>query len=180
MHTDTDTTQDPRTPAQNGLMSPPTPAPSPTPGRTAQACWDAMSEDEAEEEEENVKSTAAVRSGKGKGRRDDQGKGKGKGKEVHSSNDPVFGSSSSSSQRCAPLWQILTVPVRTDHAAFIAAFPRLPATTRLEILQSLLPVLSVPELLMLSSHIGPRLKRDFLRDLPIELALHILSFVSPL
>lgn len=33
---------------------------------------------------------------------------------------------------------------------------------------------------MLSSHIGPRLKRDFLRELPIELALHILSFVSPL
>ncbi|KAJ9125733.1 hypothetical protein QFC24_002517 [Naganishia onofrii] len=155
MHTDTDTTQDPRTPAQNGLMSPPTPAPSPTPGRTAQACWDAMSEDEAEKEEENVESIAAVRGGKGKGRRDDQGKGKGKGKEVDSSNDPVF-----------------------DHAAFIAAFPHLPATTRLEILQSLLPVLSVPELLMLSSHIGPRLKRDFLRDLPIELALHILSFVD--
>jgi hypothetical protein len=32
---------------------------------------------------------------------------------------------------------------------------------------------------MLSAQIVPRLKRDFLRDLPIELGLHVLSFVSP-
>lgn len=40
-------------------------------------------------------------------------------------------------------------------------------------------MLSMPELLMLNSNIGPRLKKDFLKDLPIELALHVLSFVSP-
>jgi F-box and WD-40 domain protein CDC4 len=65
-----------------------------------------------------------------------------------------------------------------DPSAFIAQFPSLPAPTRLSLLQALLPILTVPELLMLSSHIGPRLKRDFLRELPIELALHILSFVG--
>ncbi|KAJ9102357.1 hypothetical protein QFC21_002757 [Naganishia friedmannii] len=151
MHTDTETPQDPRTPAQSGLVSPPTPAPSPPPGRTAQARWDAMSEDEAEEED--GVGQGAVRIGKRKAKARDQGKGK--GKEVDTSSDSVF-----------------------DHTSFLSAFPHLSATTRLEILQSLLPVLTVPELLMLSSHIGPRLKRDFLRDLPIELALHILSFVD--
>lgn len=71
-----------------------------------------------------------------------------------------------------------TYNLLVDPAAFIAQFPSLPAPTRLALLQALLPILTVPELLMLSSHIGPRLKRDFLRELPMELALHILSFVS--
>lgn len=67
----------------------------------------------------------------------------------------------------------------TDPAQLLVAFPSLPPPTRLRLLEDLLPMLSMPELLMLNSNIGPRLKKDFLKDLPIELALHVLSFVSP-
>lgn len=38
--------------------------------------------------------------------------------------------------------------------------------------------MTTQELLVISQHISPRLKRDFLRDLPLELALHVLSFVD--
>jgi hypothetical protein len=66
----------------------------------------------------------------------------------------------------------------SDPQQLLDAFPSLPPPTRLALINGLLPMLTTPELLMLSSHIGPRLKRDFLRDLPQELALHVLSFVS--
>jgi hypothetical protein len=68
----------------------------------------------------------------------------------------------------------------SDPQQLLDAFPSLPPPTRLALINGLLPMLTTPELLMLSSHIGPRLKRDFLRDLPQELALHVLSFVSGL
>ena len=65
-----------------------------------------------------------------------------------------------------------------DPAQLLMAFPSLPPPTRLRLLEDLLPLLSTPELLMLNSNIGPRLKRDFLKELPDELGLHVLSFVS--
>ncbi len=67
-----------------------------------------------------------------------------------------------------------------DPQQLLEAFPSLPPPTRLALINALLPMLTTPELLMLSSHIGPRLKRDFLRDLPQEIALQILSFVGGL
>lgn len=41
-----------------------------------------------------------------------------------------------------------------------------------------MPLLTRNELLMLNVNIGPRLKKDFLKELPVELGLHVLSFVS--
>ena len=60
----------------------------------------------------------------------------------------------------------------------LALFNQLPPPARNGLLQALLPLLTTAELLLLSSGISPRLKRDFLQDLPLELALHILSFVD--
>jgi hypothetical protein len=60
----------------------------------------------------------------------------------------------------------------------LALFNQLPPPARTGLLQALLPLLTTAELLLLSSGISPRLKRDFLQDLPLELALHILSFVD--
>lgn len=60
----------------------------------------------------------------------------------------------------------------------LALFNQLPSPARTGLLQALLPLLTTAELLLLSSGISPRLKRDFLQDLPLELALHILSFVD--
>ncbi|KAJ9092629.1 hypothetical protein QFC19_008667 [Naganishia cerealis] len=139
----------PDTHTQNGPLSPPTPAPSPTPGP---ASWAAMGEaaDRARREQGEPDAGQTERNVDAV-----IGPRKGKGKDV--------GQGKATGK---------------DYTSFPAAFPHLPPPTRLEILQSLLPLLTVPELLMLSSHIGPRLKRDFLRDLPIELALHILSFVD--
>ncbi|GHJ87607.1 hypothetical protein NliqN6_4009 [Naganishia liquefaciens] len=131
---------------QKGLMSPPTPAPSPTPGR--HGYWGTVGRGDAETAEGERRTRVK---GKGKARNGEEGSGNEMEGIVSGSHDP---------------------------AAFIAQFPSLPAPTRLALLQALLPILTVPELLMLSSHIGPRLKRDFLRELPMELALHILSFVE--
>ena len=60
----------------------------------------------------------------------------------------------------------------------LATFTHLTPSARLSLLSSLLPILKTPELLLLSHHISPRLKRDFLRDLPLEISLHVLSFVD--
>lgn len=109
------------------LMSPPTPAPSPSPGRTG--WWGTVARDGME-----------------RPRRIGNEEGGG----------PSLG----------------------DPAQLLLSFPSLPPPTRLRLLEALLPQLSTPELLMLSANIGPRLKRDFLRDLPAELALHVLSFVE--
>lgn len=60
----------------------------------------------------------------------------------------------------------------------LSIFNQLPPAARTNLLQALLPLLTTSELLLLSSGISPRLKRDFLRDLPLEISLHILSFVD--
>lgn len=69
-------------------------------------------------------------------------------------------------------------PVPSDPLALLHSFTLLSPSERLNFLTSLLPFLTLPELTTLSSTISPRLKRDFLRELPIEIALHILSFVD--
>lgn len=58
------------------------------------------------------------------------------------------------------------------------AFGSLSLAHRSKFLNSLLPILNLNELTNLSAKILPRLKRDFLRELPIEISLHILSFVD--
>ncbi|PLW47351.1 hypothetical protein PCASD_02538 [Puccinia coronata f. sp. avenae] len=60
----------------------------------------------------------------------------------------------------------------------LQAFSSLSLTQRSKFLNSLLPLLNLNELTNLSARILPRLKRDFLRELPIEISLHILSFVD--
>ncbi|KAH9815555.1 hypothetical protein DFH28DRAFT_968297 [Melampsora americana] len=65
-----------------------------------------------------------------------------------------------------------------DPLTLLEAFSSLSLTSRAKFLNSLLPILNLNELTTLSGKILPRLKRDFLRELPIEISLHILSFVD--
>ncbi|CDZ97981.1 Cdc4 and related F-box and WD-40 proteins [Phaffia rhodozyma] len=60
----------------------------------------------------------------------------------------------------------------------LAQFIHLPASARHSFLTALLPLLTTSELLSVSNLLSPRLKRDFLRDLPLELSLHVLSFID--
>lgn len=60
----------------------------------------------------------------------------------------------------------------------LADFKALPPKDRLMFLSSLARELQLPEALLISRKIEPRLKRDFLRELPTELALNCLSYVS--
>ncbi|ORY30794.1 WD40-repeat-containing domain protein [Naematelia encephala] len=62
--------------------------------------------------------------------------------------------------------------------ALLNAFTSLPPSQRFAFLSLLVGELRMPEALVVSRNIEPRLKRDFLRELPIELALHCLSFVD--
>lgn len=52
------------------------------------------------------------------------------------------------------------------------------STVRQQYLAALLADCSPAELLFVSTTIAPLLKRDFLRDLPIELSLHILEYID--
>lgn len=45
-------------------------------------------------------------------------------------------------------------------------------------LNKILPSLSIPQVLHANNLLAPRLKRDFLKELPLELSLHILSFIN--
>lgn len=60
----------------------------------------------------------------------------------------------------------------------IEHFQTLEPAQRFAFLALLVPSMRMDEALNLSRKIEPRLKRDFLRELPGELALHCLSFVS--
>ncbi|KAI0248780.1 WD40-repeat-containing domain protein [Lactifluus subvellereus] len=62
--------------------------------------------------------------------------------------------------------------------AFLDGFQSLGPTARQDCLAALLSHCSARELFFISTRIAPLLKRDFLADLPVELALHILSFVD--
>ena len=62
--------------------------------------------------------------------------------------------------------------------AHIDEFQSLGSISRQEYLVALLSHCSSRELFFISTRIAPLLKRDFLADLPIELSLHILSFVD--
>jgi hypothetical protein len=57
-------------------------------------------------------------------------------------------------------------------------FSSLSEQARLEYLNKIIAQCTLRELSHLSALINPRLKRDFLRELPTELALHILSYVD--
>ncbi|TIB37955.1 hypothetical protein E3P86_01957 [Wallemia ichthyophaga] len=45
-------------------------------------------------------------------------------------------------------------------------------------LNFILPSLSIPQVIHANNLLAPRLKRDFLKELPLELSLHILSFIN--
>ncbi|KAH9947992.1 WD40 repeat-like protein [Amylocystis lapponica] len=57
-------------------------------------------------------------------------------------------------------------------------FTSLPPQARRRFLSAILSECSPSELLLVSTTIAPLLKRDFLRDLPPEVALHVLSFID--
>ncbi|ODO03260.1 hypothetical protein I350_06108 [Cryptococcus amylolentus CBS 6273] len=69
-------------------------------------------------------------------------------------------------------------PVRPSHDTdlLLYQFTRLPPSARFNFLNSLVPELRLDEALLVSRKIAPLLRRDFLKELPIELSLHILSF----
>ncbi|MBW0534913.1 hypothetical protein O181_074628 [Austropuccinia psidii MF-1] len=62
--------------------------------------------------------------------------------------------------------------------SLLDSFNSLSLSNRSKFLNLLLSNLNLNELTSLSGKILPRLKRDFLRELPIEISLHILSFVD--
>ncbi|KZT25335.1 WD40 repeat-like protein [Neolentinus lepideus HHB14362 ss-1] len=57
-------------------------------------------------------------------------------------------------------------------------FVSLGSSDRFQYIQAILSECNASELLFISTTIAPLLKRDFLRDLPIEIALHILSYIT--
>ena len=59
-------------------------------------------------------------------------------------------------------------------------FSSLNEQARLEYLDKIISQCTLRELSHISAIVSPRLKRDFLRELPTELALHILSYVGDL
>ncbi|GMK59467.1 hypothetical protein CspeluHIS016_0800730 [Cutaneotrichosporon spelunceum] len=63
-------------------------------------------------------------------------------------------------------------------SALMTQFRGLPQSERFAFLSTLVGELQLNEALAVSSKISPRLKRDFLSDLPIELALHCVSFID--
>ncbi|ORX34945.1 WD40-repeat-containing domain protein [Kockovaella imperatae] len=68
--------------------------------------------------------------------------------------------------------------VSMDASDLIERFKHLSTSQRFAFLSSLVDNLALPEALVLSRNIEPKLRRDFLRELPIELALHVLSFID--
>ena len=70
------------------------------------------------------------------------------------------------------------MPNLHNHTLLTLPSPNISQATRRHILYTLLHSLSPPDLLFVSQTITPLLKRDFLSDLPTELALHVLSFVE--
>lgn len=58
------------------------------------------------------------------------------------------------------------------------SFKELSKQERFAFLSALVKELQLNEALVVSRNIEPRLRRDFMRELPLELALHALSFVS--
>jgi F-box and WD-40 domain protein CDC4 len=56
-------------------------------------------------------------------------------------------------------------------------FKALDPKSRFAFLSALIGEITLPEALVISRRIEPKLRRDFLRELPTELALHCLSFV---
>ena len=67
---------------------------------------------------------------------------------------------------------------RPPFLAILNEFQSLSSISRQDCLAALLSYCSSRELFFISTRIAPLLKRDFLADLPIELSLHILSFVD--
>lgn len=67
-----------------------------------------------------------------------------------------------------------------DPSNLLLRFQRFDKSQRAKFLSALLNDLELNEAVTLSRRIEPRLRRDFLKELPLELALHAMSFVSPL
>ena len=67
---------------------------------------------------------------------------------------------------------------RPDPDELMRQFQGLNNSERFAFLSNLVGELRLNEALVVSRRIEPRLRRDFFRELPLELALHCLSFVS--
>ncbi|KAL1408948.1 hypothetical protein Q8F55_005762 [Vanrija albida] len=74
--------------------------------------------------------------------------------------------------------QDIDVDQRNRGVELLQSFRCLSKAERFAFLNSLIGELQLNEALVVSSKISPRLKRDFLRDLPVELALHCVSFLD--
>lgn len=74
------------------------------------------------------------------------------------------------------------VPSKDDQSDLLlsiqSTFTRLTPSNRKRILADLLASCDIEHLVFVSNIIAPRLKRDFLRELPVEIALHVLSFID--
>ncbi|KAK4684701.1 F-box and WD-40 domain protein CDC4, partial [Tremellales sp. Uapishka_1] len=72
----------------------------------------------------------------------------------------------------------LTNSPQEEVQPLLESFKNMTKTERFAFLHGLVGELRMNEALVVSRRIEPRLKRDFLRELPIEIALHCLSFVD--
>ncbi|KAJ8515898.1 hypothetical protein ONZ45_g6745 [Pleurotus djamor] len=72
----------------------------------------------------------------------------------------------------------LYIPVEPPPTPAPSPGPNSTSSTRLQYLTSVLNSCTQAELRFISVSIAPLLKRDFLRDLPFELALHVLGYVD--
>ncbi|TIC23361.1 WD40 repeat-like protein [Wallemia mellicola] len=57
-------------------------------------------------------------------------------------------------------------------------FYKLNHNDKLLALNKILPSLTIPQVIHANNLLAPRLKRDFLKELPLELSLHILSYIN--
>ncbi|WVQ85141.1 hypothetical protein IAT38_007306 [Cryptococcus sp. DSM 104549] len=132
-----------------GLLNPPTPAPSPSPRRLVRGAWDGV----------GAGAGAGVGAGVG-------GVGAGQGVEAESDEEMMRGNWKGKGRRAV------------DCDDMIEQFNTLSPSERFNFLSSLIGELRLNEALVVSRKIEPLLRRDFLAELPTELALLCLSFVD--
>ena len=138
------------------MLSPPTPAPSPNPRDRSWAGFNFEAELQGEVDEDAEMRSEPGEDWKGKARADAP-------------------STTSELRRLVCNLPCLQFPAPTD---LIDSFKTLAPSQRYAFLAALVNNLALPEALVLSRNIEPKLRRDFLKELPIELALYVLSFVS--
>ncbi|VDD86969.1 unnamed protein product [Enterobius vermicularis] len=81
--------------------------------------------------------------------------------------------------RCDYAKELKTPKNPNDITTWVNQFKRMPPALQLDALSKLLGECSLAHIRHLQEAIEPLFQRDFIRDLPAEIALHVMSFLSP-